>query len=41
MSVVICRQEIVLPRAELESVLTCVYTDIPAELSLPAKVLRQ
>jgi len=32
-------REIVLPRRELESVLSCVYTDISAELTLPDKIL--
>ena len=31
-------REIVLPRRELESVLNCVYPDIPAELTLSNKV---
>ena len=35
---VISVREIVLPAAELESVLSCVYTDIPAELTLSDKV---
>ena len=31
-------KEIVLPSEEMEHVLTCVYSDIPAELTLPAEV---
>ena len=34
----IFHREIVLPRRELESVLNCVYPDIPAELTLSNKV---
>ena len=32
-------KEIVLPKDEMEHVLSCVYTDIPEELSLPYEVI--
>ena len=32
-------KEILLPREEMEHVLTCVYTDIPGEISLPYEVI--
>ena len=32
-------KEIVLPKDEMEHVLSCVYTDIPGELSLPYEVI--
>ena len=32
-------KEILLPREEMEHVLTCVYRDIPGEISLPFEVI--
>ena len=32
-------KEILLPESEMEHVLTCVYTDIPEELSIPYDVI--